>query len=144
MLTRIRWEWGSQSGREADLVVQTCRWVMSTDFVQLGEVLGLIALSSHEVMSTFRIEGAITGSMERGWYCTWSISGIQVFTVGLSHELGQCKVVVRVRALRLIALGCPWVMSTPRIEGVISRSLNSCWICNCSIIGIQAFCFVVL
>ena len=86
MLTRIRWVWRCQRIGETDLVVLTCRWVMSTDFFN-DEVLGLIALSCRWVMSTLRIEGVITGGLESGWYCTWSISGIQVFTVGLCHEL---------------------------------------------------------
>ena len=66
----------------------TCRWVMGTNLLHKGDVLELIALSSHQVMSTLRIESVITGSLESGWHCTWSISGLQVFTVVLCHELG--------------------------------------------------------
>ena len=60
---------------------------MSTDFVQWGEVMGLVALGFHQVMSTFGIEGVIKEGLESGWYYTWSISGLQVFRVGLCHEL---------------------------------------------------------
>ena len=60
---------------------------MSTDFVQWDEVLGLVALGFHQVMSTFGIEGVITGGLESGWYCTWSISGFWV------SELGSAMVV---------------------------------------------------
>ena len=116
---------------------------MGTNLLHQGDVLGLIALGRHQVMSTLRIEGVITGSMENCWYCTWSISGLHVFTVGLCHELGECKVVVRVRVLRLIALSCHWVMSTPRIKGVITRSLNSGWNCTWSISWLQVFIVVL-
>ena len=58
------WVWGSQRVGEAGLVVlMTCRWDMSTDFVQWDEVLGLVALGFHQVMSTFGIEGVITGGL---------------------------------------------------------------------------------
>ena len=103
----------------------------------------MVALGCHQVMSTFVIEGVITGGLESGWNCTWSISGIQVFKVGLYHELWLCKVVVMVRVLRLIALSCHWVMSTPRIEGVIIRSMNSDWNCTWIINGLQAFIVVL-
>ena len=41
-------------------------WDMSTDFVQWDEVLGLAALGFCQVMSTFGIEGVITGVLESG------------------------------------------------------------------------------
>ena len=63
----IWWVWGSQIVGEDDLVVLTCRWVMSTDFVQLGGVLGLVVLGCHQVMSTVIIEGVITGSLHSSW-----------------------------------------------------------------------------
>ena len=66
----------------------TCRWVVGTNLHHQGEVLGLIALGCHQVMSTLRIEGVITGSLESGWYCTWCISGLQLFTVMWYDELG--------------------------------------------------------
>ena len=49
MLTRIWWVRGSQRVGEADLVVLTCRWVMSKDFAQLGEALGLVSLGFHQL-----------------------------------------------------------------------------------------------
>ena len=55
-------------------VLERLPWDMSTDFCQWDEVLGLVALGFHQVMSTFGIEGVITGGMESGWYCTWIIS----------------------------------------------------------------------
>ena len=69
---------GKQRVGEADLVVLTCRWDMSTDFIQWDEVLGLVALGFHQVMNTFGMEGVITQGLESGWYCTWSISGLQL------------------------------------------------------------------
>ena len=87
MLPRIWWVWGSQRVGEADLVVLTCRWDTSTDFVQWDEVLGLVALGCHQVKHTYRIEGVITGGLESSWYCTWSVSRILVLRVGLCHEL---------------------------------------------------------
>ena len=48
------------------LINLTSIWVMCTDFIQRGEVLGLIALSCNQVMSTYRIEGVITGNLESG------------------------------------------------------------------------------
>ena len=87
VLPRIWWVWGCQRVGEADLVVLTCRWDMSTDFVRWDEVLGLVALGFHQVMSTFGIEGVITGGFESGWYFTWSVSGLLAFRVGLCHEL---------------------------------------------------------
>ena len=116
---------------------------MGTILLHQGEILGLVALGFHQVMSTFGIEGVITGGLESGWYCTWIFSGIQVFRVGLCHELWYCKVVVRVRVLRLITLSCHWVMSTPRIEGLITSSLNSGWNCTWSIPGLQVFIVVL-
>ena len=56
----------------------------------------MVALGFHQVMSTFGIEGMITGGLETSWYCTWSISGIQVFILVLCHELGQWKGVAKV------------------------------------------------
>ena len=103
----------------------------------------MIVLNCHWVMSNFGIEGVITVGLENGWYCTWSIIGIQVFTFGLCHELWWCKVVVRVRVLRRVALGCHQVMSTPSIEGVIIRSFKSGWNCTWSISGIQDFIVVL-
>ena len=47
-------------------------------------------------MSTPGTECLITSSLNSGWNCTWSISGIQVFIVVLCHELGQCKGVAKV------------------------------------------------
>ena len=87
MLPRIWWVWGSQRVGESDLVVQTCRWDMRTDFVQWDEVLGMVSLGFHQVMNTFGIEDVITGGLESSWYSNWSISGLQVFRVGLCHEL---------------------------------------------------------
>ena len=88
MFHRIWWVLGSQRVGEADLVVLACKWVMSTEFVQSGELLGLVALGCHQVVSTLRIENVITGSLGSCWYCTWSISGLQVFTVFLCLEMG--------------------------------------------------------
>ena len=88
MFPRIWWVWGSQRVGEVGLTNLTCRWGIGTNLLHQGEELGLIALGCHQVMSTVRIEGVITGSLESGWYCTWSISGIQFFTVVLCHELG--------------------------------------------------------
>ena len=113
---------------------------MSTDFVQWDEVLRLVALGFHQAMSTFRIEDVITGGFEIGWFCTWSVSGILVFRVGLCHELWYCNVVVRVRVL--IALSCHWVMSTPRIEGFVPSCMNSGWNCTWIISGLQVLTVV--
>ena len=121
MLPRIWLVWESQRFGEAGLTSLTCRWVMCTHFVQRGEVLGLVAQGSHQVMSTFGNGGVITGGIGNGWYFNWSISGIHVFKVGLCHELWLCKAVAMV--LRLIALSCHWVMSTPWIEDLITSSL---------------------
>ena len=66
MFPRIWLVWGSQRVGEADLVVLTCRWDMSTDVVLWDEVLGLVALGFHQVMSTLGIEGVITGGFESG------------------------------------------------------------------------------
>ena len=144
MLPRIWLVWGSQRVGEADLVVLTCRWMgyEPMDFVPWDEVLGLVALGFHLVMSTLEIEGVMTGGFESAWYCTWSVSGILVFKVGLCHELWLCTVVVRVRVLGLIALSCHWVINTPRIGGLITCSLNSGWNCPWSISGLQVFTVV--
>ena len=87
MLCWIWWVWGSERVGEADLVVLICRWDMSTDLVQWDEVLGIVAPGYHQVMCTLRIGGVITGSLKRGQYCTWSVSGMQVCRVGVFHEL---------------------------------------------------------
>ena len=50
--------------------------------------MGLIALSCNWVMSTNWIQCVITGSLDKGWNCTQSISGLQVFPGVLCHELG--------------------------------------------------------
>ena len=47
-------------------------------------------------MSTQRIEGVIIRSLNIGWNCNWSISGIQDSIVVLCHELRQCKGVAKV------------------------------------------------
>ena len=73
--------------------------VMSSNFVQQGEVLGLIALSFHWVMSTNWIQCVITGSLDRCWNCTQSISGLHIFTGVLCHELGVGKNVAKVGGL---------------------------------------------
>ena len=88
MLHRIWWVWESQGVGEVSLTNLTCRWVMGTILLHQGDVLGLIALGCHWVMRTLRIEGVITGCLESGWYCTWIISRLQLFTVVLCHELG--------------------------------------------------------
>ena len=88
MLPRIRWVWESQGAGEVALTNLTCRWVMGTIMLHQGDLLGLIALGCHWVMSTLRNEGVITGGLESGWYCTWIISGLQLFTVVLCRELG--------------------------------------------------------
>ena len=54
--------WGSQKVREVGLTILTCTWVIGTNLLHQGEVLGLIAMGCHQVMSTLRIEGVITGS----------------------------------------------------------------------------------
>ena len=91
MLPSIWWVRGSQRVGEVGH-----RWVMGTNLLHQDEILGFIALGCHWVMSTLRIEGVITGSLESSWYCTWIISGLQVFTAVLCHELGQCKIVAKV------------------------------------------------
>ena len=98
MLPMIWWVWASQRVGWAALTNLTCRWVMGTNLLHQGKVLGLIALDCHQVMSTLRIEGVITGSLESGWYCTWNIRGLQVFTVVLCNNWGSAK-----RWLRMVA-----------------------------------------
>ena len=61
---------------------------MGTILLHQDGVLGLIALGFHWVMSTLRVIGVITGSLESGWYCTWSVNGIQVFTNCGVPEIG--------------------------------------------------------
>ena len=61
-----------------------CRRVMGIILIHQGGVLGLIALGFHWVMST------LTGSLESGWYCTWSVSGIQIFIIMMCQKMGQC------------------------------------------------------
>ena len=78
MLPSIWWVWGSQ---RVDLTNLTCRWVMGTNLLHQGEVLGLIALGCQWVMSTLRIGVVITGSLDIHWYRTWSTRGLQPFTV---------------------------------------------------------------
>ena len=39
---------------------QTCRWIMGTNLLHQGDVLGLIALGCHWVMSTLMIESVMT------------------------------------------------------------------------------------
>ena len=58
--------------------------------------MGLVALGCHQVMCTLRIEDVISESLNSGWYCTWSISGLEVFIVVLCHELGQYKGLAKV------------------------------------------------
>ena len=48
----------------------------------------LVALDFHQVMSTLRMQGVITGDLISGWYCAWSVSGILVIIIVLVHELG--------------------------------------------------------
>ena len=50
------WVWESKTVGETDLVVLTCLFEMSTDFVQWDEVLGLVALGFHQVMNTFGLK----------------------------------------------------------------------------------------
>ena len=84
MLARIWWVCGSQRVGEPDLVVLTCSWDMNTDFIKWDEILGMVALGFHQVMSTLGIEGVIAGDLESSRYCTWSISvapGLQGWVV---------------------------------------------------------------
>ena len=89
---------GSQRVGGVGLTNLTCRWVMGTNVLHQDEVLGLIALGCHQIMSSLRIEGVITGSLETGWYCTWSISGLQVFTVCCAMNWGNEKLWLRLMA----------------------------------------------
>ena len=98
MLARIRLGWENQGVAEADLVVLTWRWVMGTDCVQCSEVLGLVALCFHRVMSTFGIQGVITGDLVGSWYLIWSVSGIQASQLGCAMNCGSAKVWLRLLA----------------------------------------------
>ena len=57
------WELGSQRVGKVALANLTCRWFMSTNLFRQGEVLGLITLGYHWVMSRNWIGGVITGSL---------------------------------------------------------------------------------
>ena len=66
MLPRIWWILGSLRVGKVGLANLTCRWIMSTNLFQQGEVLGLIALGCHWIMSTNLIGGVITESLGKG------------------------------------------------------------------------------
>ena len=66
MLPMVWWILGRQRVGKVGLANLTCRWIMSTNLFQQGEVLGLIALGGHWVISTNLIGGVITGSLGKG------------------------------------------------------------------------------
>ena len=53
-------------GGNGEYATWTGFWTGVSVILGLGEVLGLIALGCHWIMSTLRIEGVITGGWESG------------------------------------------------------------------------------
>ena len=105
-------------------------------------VLGLIALGFHWVMSTLRVVCVITGHVKSGWYCTWIVSGIQVFTIVVCQKLGQCQVVIKVRVL--VALDFPLGYEHTQMQGVITGDLERGWYCAWSVSGLLVFIIVLV
>ena len=66
----------------------------------------------------------IKGNLESNWYCTWRVSGIQIFTIVVCLKFGTVLSCV-IKVMTLVVLGYHWVMSTPRTQGVVTGDLES-------------------
>ena len=142
MHSRIWFVWESNRVGVTAFPNLACRRVMGAILLHQGGVLGLITLGFHRVMSTLWIACVMTGSLVSGWYCTWSVSVIQVFTIVVCEKSGHCKVVIKLRVL--VALDFHWVMRTLRMQGVITGELISGWYCDWSVSGIVVVIIVLV